>query len=869
MKTTTTLTSLLSLWMTLAAQAAPIPGLFNTGVDGGGALLGGSGEIDPHYTIIQSPDATLPGPDAVTLNPGFPVGPWLAEGPDSRWIAPSAASANGNEGEWIYRISFDLTGFDEDTAQITGQWAVDNGGTDILINGTSTGNTNTAGFGGFTAFSVTGGFVAGTNTLDFVVSNAPSGANPTGLRVELRGTVEVPGEPASIVEAPRSVTVLEGEPVTLSVVADGQSPLSYQWKLDGIDIPGANSDSYSVAAAGPGDEGSYTVTVSNAFGMETSDPPAVLLLGRELEGLFPTGVDEFGVALADGAIDPHYQIFVNPDSESPDAIVHDSTIFPIVAGPWWANDPISKWISPAFDSVAAAGGDYTYRTSFSLAGFDPATAIVEGFWATDNGGVDIFINGTATGNVNTQQFGALTAFRIDPGSFISGLNTIDFVVNNADIGFTGLRITEIGGLAVPGGGAGPPVIVRQPEDTMAEIGAQARFSVLADGAQPIAYQWRFDGTDLGGANGPELIIFNVGEASAGNYDVVISNGEGTVTSETAALSILRRPPVILTQPADTIAGRGEAATLSVVADGTMPISYQWRRDGNDIPGANSADLVIDPVGDADAGEYDVVVSNSDGELTSGSATLTVMDRVPGLFNTGVDESGALLFDDSIDPHYTLVANANGGGAEALAMGIIPGAWIANSASSRWIGPTSDSNGAPGLYTFRTTFDLLGFDPDSVVLGGRWTSDNGGLEVRLNGVATGITGGGVFTDLFDFEITSGFVAGVNTLEFDVNNAGAAANPVGLRIEDLQAFGTFVGIPDFRILSITRPSGDPLALTLTWASTPAAQYRVEFSRDLASWSELADVVDSQGETTSIEDTFAVTLGGRIFYRVVQLP
>ncbi|MFT5413535.1 MAG: hypothetical protein ACI9NC_006290, partial [Verrucomicrobiales bacterium] len=636
-----------------------------------------------------------------------------------------------------------------------------------------------------------------------------------------------------------------------------------------VDIAGATSESYSVAAATEGDVGDYTVVVSNAFGSATSDPPAVVLLGQQLDGLFPTGVDESGTVLADGVTDPHYQIFVNPDSESPDAIVHDSTVFPIVAGPWLANDVVSKWIGPAFDTASGAEGDYTYRINLDLTGFDPATTAIEGSWASDNGGVGIFINGTPTGNVNTQQFGILTSFRIEPGSFVSGLNTIDFQVNNSGVGYTALRVAEISGVAVPGGGVGAPLIVRQPEDVMAAIGSQARLSVLADGAQPLTYQWRFEGTELGGATGPELTIFSVGEGNAGDYDVIVTNGEGIVTSDVATLIILRRPPEILTQPADTFAASGEAATLSVVADGSMPISYQWRLGGIEIPGATDSDFTIDPVGEADAGEYDVVLTNSDGTLTSGSASLTVLDRVPGLFNSGVDASGVALFDDEIDPHYTLVVNPNGGGTDALAMGALPGAWVANSANSRWIGPTPDTNGAQGLYTFRTTFDLLGFDPATAVIFGRWTSDNAGVEVRLNGVPTGITGTGEFTNLFEFEINSGFVAGINTLEFDINNAGEAANPIGLRIEDLQVLGTFEGLPDFRITSVTQPAGDPLSVSFTWASTPGAKYRLEVSRDLANWSELADSVDSNGDSTTFVDAFFAGLNGQIFYRVIRLP
>src|SRR5262249_46915482 len=82
---------------------------------------------------------------------------------------------------------------------ISGLWAQDNSGVDILINGVSTGQLG-GGFGGFTAFAINSGFVAGTNTIDFIVNN---GGGPTGLRVEMTGSASpVTGgipEPASLV----------------------------------------------------------------------------------------------------------------------------------------------------------------------------------------------------------------------------------------------------------------------------------------------------------------------------------------------------------------------------------------------------------------------------------------------------------------------------------------------------------------------------------------------------------------------------------------------------------------------------------------------------------------------------------------------
>jgi len=72
---------------------------------------------------------------------------------------------------------------------------------DILLNGVSTGNTIPVGFspnysfGAWTPFTIASGFIAGVNTLHFVVNND---AGPTGIRVELTGTADPSPEPASL-----------------------------------------------------------------------------------------------------------------------------------------------------------------------------------------------------------------------------------------------------------------------------------------------------------------------------------------------------------------------------------------------------------------------------------------------------------------------------------------------------------------------------------------------------------------------------------------------------------------------------------------------------------------------------------------------
>ncbi|MCX7590677.1 MAG: immunoglobulin domain-containing protein [Kiritimatiellae bacterium] len=76
----------------------------------------------------------------------------------------------------------------------------------------------------------------------------------------------------SILTQPQSVTVREGKPVTFTVVAVGENPLSYQWRRDGLPIPSAESSSFTIARASMEDNGSrFDVVVQNAVGIVTSD----------------------------------------------------------------------------------------------------------------------------------------------------------------------------------------------------------------------------------------------------------------------------------------------------------------------------------------------------------------------------------------------------------------------------------------------------------------------------------------------------------------------------------------------------------------------------------------------------------------------
>jgi hypothetical protein len=106
--------------------------------------------------------------------------------------------------------------------------------------------------------------------------------------------------------------------------------------------------------------------------------------------------------------------------------------------------------------------------------------------------------------------------------------------------------------------------------------------------------------------------------------------------------------------------------------------------------------------------------------------------------------------------------------------------------AQWISPQANSNVSvpAGSYTYRTTFDLTGFDLQTVLLGATVAADNA-VRIVLNGKDTGIFFPD-FTKTQFFDLSKkGLLAGVNTIDFVVINA--ADSPSGLLVR-LQGFGT---------------------------------------------------------------------------------
>lgn len=170
----------------------------------------------------------------------------------------------------------------------------------------------------------------------------------------------------------------------------------------------------------------------------------------------------------------------------------------------------------------------------------------------------------------------------------------------------------------------PPRVIAHPRSANVVEGDIVAFAVVAIGTETLRYQWFFNGKAIQGATSFRYTIQEVTIEQSGEYTCTVSNTEGSTTSLVAFLNVSKLVPApeILAQPSVVNAPRNGEARITVLVNGE-DISYQWRFNGNEIPGAINPELIINPVTEADNGIYDVVLTTTGGSVISDPITLQV------------------------------------------------------------------------------------------------------------------------------------------------------------------------------------------------------------------------------------------------------
>ena len=254
--------------------------------------------------------------------------------------------------------------------------------------------------------------------------------------------------------------------------------------------------------------------------------------------------------------------------------------------------------------------------------------------------------------------------------------------------------------------AGLPSITAQPQNRIVPTNGNASFSVSFCGTPPFTYQWLFQGTALGGATNASLELLNVSAGQAGDYNVVIANAAGSVTSLVATL-IVQLPPFIVTPPQSVTTVRDLGASFSVIAGGTAPLGYQWRFNGANLSGATNQQLTLTGVQTNQAGLYSVLVFNSAGSVLSPNAALTVL--VPATVTQQPASRTNRLVLTSTNPVVFAPTNASFA-VSAVGVGTLNYKWLFNGtevpgASSATLVVSNVTPARAGSYTARVTDDI--------------------------------------------------------------------------------------------------------------------------------------------------------------------
>jgi alpha-tubulin suppressor-like RCC1 family protein len=169
----------------------------------------------------------------------------------------------------------------------------------------------------------------------------------------------------------------------------------------------------------------------------------------------------------------------------------------------------------------------------------------------------------------------------------------------------------------------PPFITSQSATNLTVgAGADVAFAGSAQGTPPLSSQWLFNGANLAGATGATLSLTNLQPGASGVYSLRFTNLYGSARAD-FALTVTDTPPYIVGQPVGVTVLRGGSATFAVSARGSLPLSFQWRFNGQDIADATNAPLTLSDLNYGQMGYYDVAVSNLFGKAVSVKVYLSV------------------------------------------------------------------------------------------------------------------------------------------------------------------------------------------------------------------------------------------------------
>jgi hypothetical protein len=473
-----------------------------------------------------------------------------------------------------------------------------------------------------------------------VASNAAGSA--ASNEATLTVTSASAGNSAPIIQQqPGSQTVASLETVTFASAATGNPAPSYQWQRNGVAIPGATNATLVISTVTTNDSANYRLVASNAAGSAASNEATLTVTSASAGNSAPviqqhpanqaamTGSNATFSAQASGSPTPSWQWYRNG---APIAGATNTTlVFTVSPGDAGLYSAVAR-------NAAGEAGTNTATLSVTT----PAPAYQAPVITRQPLSQEIVTGGNVTLVVEATGDPAPTYQWEKNGSPLTGAtnpalqfysvssnDTASFrvVVSNAGGSVTSASANLTITAAPPVGVA--PAFTQHPASVNLTFGGYAIFEARASGSPAPSYQWYKNGVAI--ANATEAVFsFAVSSyADAGAYAVVARNVAGEVWSNSAYLNVNaptqpQEAPIITSQPQDKTAVFGGTVTFEVAAQGNPAPTFQWQRNGADIPGATSATLTLSNLSKGDAAAYAVKVSNTAGVVTSAAVYLTLV-----------------------------------------------------------------------------------------------------------------------------------------------------------------------------------------------------------------------------------------------------
>ena len=394
----------------------------------------------------------------------------------------------------------------------------------------------------------------------------------------------------TIVSQPQDQTVHAGTNVTFAVTTAGSAPLRYQWEWNGTAVPGGTNAELRLTDVTLAQAGDYRVVVSNPGGTATSDAARLVVLPPLTAPSIVQNPDPAALSAGES-------ITFTAQATGSDPLMYQ----------WQRNQvdlpgQTNAMLALTNVTVAQAG-------SYRVVVRNPiGTATSQAAPLT----VSTMPRVVRVGRVNTPA-GNLIDLPIELYA-LGDENTVGFTVafDPARLDYQGLRRGSAG------------------QGTLLNLNTNA----LAQGRLGVAMS-KPAGQSFAAGTSPLLYLEFVAGGTSGTNNVLLA--DGPVTREIADVrgrprpadfvagyvNILDTPPTILSAPGAAVARVFSTVNLQVNANGSAPLFYQWSLDGQPITGATNPTLTFASVMPAQAGEYQVVVSNAISAVTCAPARLDV------------------------------------------------------------------------------------------------------------------------------------------------------------------------------------------------------------------------------------------------------